>query len=189
MIIHFSTNAFILLRIFVLFSLIDKKKDCQPDKKNIPVNFISICLLKRKDIFRHFPPSAVYFIHTSLMLNYKYEAKMHRRLRIIFISISSTFRNVFDHKQFGIKILNRQMEHKNNNKKKNKTLPHQQVSFFLSSYVVPLTLICLLYMGMLARLWKGAPGCKPSAESRYLLISITVCCIYQPVTIFFILFA
>ncbi|KAJ6635357.1 Allatostatin-A receptor [Pseudolycoriella hygida] len=41
-----------------------------------------------------------------------------------------------------------------------------QVSFFLSSYVVPLTLICLLYMGMLARLWKGAPGCKPSAESR-----------------------
>ncbi|XP_037938682.1 allatostatin-A receptor [Teleopsis dalmanni] len=41
-----------------------------------------------------------------------------------------------------------------------------QVSFFLSSYVAPLTLICFLYMGMLARLWKTAPGCKPSAESR-----------------------
>ncbi|XP_026847156.1 allatostatin-A receptor [Drosophila persimilis] len=41
-----------------------------------------------------------------------------------------------------------------------------QVSFFLSSYVAPLTLICFLYMGMLARLWKSAPGCKPSAESR-----------------------
>ncbi|XP_041630983.1 allatostatin-A receptor [Drosophila kikkawai] len=41
-----------------------------------------------------------------------------------------------------------------------------QVSFFLSSYVAPLTLICFLYIGMLARLWKSAPGCKPSAESR-----------------------
>ncbi|XP_055846182.1 allatostatin-A receptor-like isoform X2 [Episyrphus balteatus] len=41
-----------------------------------------------------------------------------------------------------------------------------QVSFFLSSYVAPLTLISFLYMGMLARLWKSAPGCKPSAESR-----------------------
>ncbi|KAI8128253.1 hypothetical protein FF38_08963 [Lucilia cuprina] len=41
-----------------------------------------------------------------------------------------------------------------------------QLSFFLSSYVAPLTLICFLYMGMLARLWKSAPGCKPSAESR-----------------------
>ncbi|KRK06045.1 uncharacterized protein Dyak_GE16306, isoform B [Drosophila yakuba] len=44
-----------------------------------------------------------------------------------------------------------------------------QVSFFLSSYVAPLTLICFLYMGMLARLWKSAPGCKPSAESRLYL--------------------
>ncbi|XP_067639584.1 allatostatin-A receptor-like [Eurosta solidaginis] len=41
-----------------------------------------------------------------------------------------------------------------------------QVSFFLSSYIVPLTLICFLYVGMLARLWRSAPGCKPSAESR-----------------------
>ncbi|KAL9885482.1 allatostatin A receptor 1 isoform 1-T2 [Glossina fuscipes fuscipes] len=41
-----------------------------------------------------------------------------------------------------------------------------QLSFFLSSYVAPLTLICFLYIGMLARLWKSAPGCKPSAESR-----------------------
>lgn len=41
-----------------------------------------------------------------------------------------------------------------------------QVSFFLSSYVVPLTLISMLYVGMLARLWKGAPGGRVSAESR-----------------------
>ncbi|XP_067639582.1 allatostatin-A receptor-like isoform X2 [Eurosta solidaginis] len=41
-----------------------------------------------------------------------------------------------------------------------------QVSFFASSYVTPLTLIFLLYMCMLARLWKSAPGCNPSAESR-----------------------
>lgn len=41
------------------------------------------------------------------------------------------------------------------------------VSFFLSSYVVPLTLISMLYIGMLARLWKsGAPGGRVSAESR-----------------------
>ncbi|XP_052902512.1 allatostatin-A receptor [Anopheles moucheti] len=40
------------------------------------------------------------------------------------------------------------------------------VSFFLSSYVVPLSLISFLYMGMLARLWKGAPGGRASAESR-----------------------
>lgn len=42
----------------------------------------------------------------------------------------------------------------------------QQVSFFLSSYIVPLFLISLLYVGMLARLWKTAPGCNPSAEAR-----------------------
>ncbi|XP_053949839.1 allatostatin-A receptor-like [Anastrepha ludens] len=41
-----------------------------------------------------------------------------------------------------------------------------QVSFCASSYVTPLTLIFFLYMCMLARLWKSAPGCKPSAESR-----------------------
>ncbi|XP_049311017.1 allatostatin-A receptor-like isoform X1 [Bactrocera dorsalis] len=41
-----------------------------------------------------------------------------------------------------------------------------QVSFAASSYVTPLTLIFFLYMCMLARLWKSAPGCKPSAESR-----------------------
>uniref|UniRef100_A0A336KQD6 CSON014148 protein n=1 Tax=Culicoides sonorensis TaxID=179676 RepID=A0A336KQD6_CULSO len=41
-----------------------------------------------------------------------------------------------------------------------------QVSFFLSSYVIPLALISMLYMAMLARLWKGAPGGRVSAESR-----------------------
>ncbi|XP_054730224.1 allatostatin-A receptor-like [Anastrepha obliqua] len=41
-----------------------------------------------------------------------------------------------------------------------------QISFFMSSYLAPLTLICFLYVGMLARLWRSAPGCKPSAESR-----------------------
>ncbi|XP_017474834.1 PREDICTED: allatostatin-A receptor-like [Rhagoletis zephyria] len=41
-----------------------------------------------------------------------------------------------------------------------------QISFFLSSYLAPLTLICFLYVGMLARLWRSSPGCKPSAESR-----------------------
>ncbi|XP_039962378.1 allatostatin-A receptor isoform X2 [Bactrocera tryoni] len=41
-----------------------------------------------------------------------------------------------------------------------------QISFFMSSYVAPLTLISFLYMGMLARLWRAAPGCKPSEESR-----------------------
>lgn len=54
------------------------------------------------------------------------------------------------------------------------TINHlNQVGFFLSSYLVPLTLICLLYVGMLLRLWKGAPGCKPSAESRY-IYSLTI---------------
>lgn len=41
-----------------------------------------------------------------------------------------------------------------------------QISFFLSSYIVPLALISILYMGMLARLWKAVPGSKVSAESR-----------------------
>ncbi|XP_055642026.1 allatostatin-A receptor isoform X2 [Toxorhynchites rutilus septentrionalis] len=40
------------------------------------------------------------------------------------------------------------------------------VSFFLSSYVIPLMLISILYMGMLVRLWKGAPGGRASDESR-----------------------
>ncbi|CAO1408718.1 unnamed protein product [Diamesa serratosioi] len=44
--------------------------------------------------------------------------------------------------------------------------PAFQISFFLSSYVVPLALISILYMGMLLRLWKAVPGSKVSAESR-----------------------
>ncbi|XP_074099022.1 allatostatin A receptor 1 isoform X1 [Cotesia typhae] len=38
-----------------------------------------------------------------------------------------------------------------------------QVTFFLLSYVIPLTLICGLYICMLIRLWRGA---RTSAESR-----------------------
>lgn len=45
------------------------------------------------------------------------------------------------------------------------SLSHQ-ISFFLSSYVVPLTLISVLYVCMLASLWKGT-GTRISAESRY----------------------
>lgn len=41
--------------------------------------------------------------------------------------------------------------------------PLFQVSFFLSSYVVPLTLIIGLYICMLLRLWRGS---RISAESR-----------------------
>lgn len=41
-----------------------------------------------------------------------------------------------------------------------------QISFFLSSYVIPLALISILYVGMLIRLWHSAPGSKVSAESR-----------------------
>ncbi|XP_011497767.1 PREDICTED: allatostatin-A receptor-like [Ceratosolen solmsi marchali] len=41
--------------------------------------------------------------------------------------------------------------------------PLFQVTFFLASYVVPLTLICGLYVCMLLRLWKGV---RVSAESR-----------------------
>lgn len=41
-----------------------------------------------------------------------------------------------------------------------------QISFFLSSYIVPLTLISILYVGMLMRLWHSVPGSKVSAESR-----------------------
>ncbi|CAH2229172.1 jg21604 [Pararge aegeria aegeria] len=40
------------------------------------------------------------------------------------------------------------------------------MSFFLSSYVIPLALISVLYMCMLSRLWKSAPGGRVSAESR-----------------------
>lgn len=36
----------------------------------------------------------------------------------------------------------------------------------MSSYVVPLTLISILYVGMLIRLWHSVPGSKVSAESR-----------------------
>ncbi|XP_070493396.1 allatostatin-A receptor-like isoform X2 [Chironomus tepperi] len=41
-----------------------------------------------------------------------------------------------------------------------------QISFFLSSYVIPLTLISILYISMLIRLWHSVPGSKVSAESR-----------------------
>lgn len=41
-----------------------------------------------------------------------------------------------------------------------------QISFFLSSYIIPLTLISLLYLSILIRLWKGVPGSKVSSESR-----------------------
>lgn len=41
--------------------------------------------------------------------------------------------------------------------------PLFQVIFFLLSYVVPLTLICGLYVCMLSRLWRAA---RSSAESR-----------------------
>ncbi|KAL6254678.1 allatostatin-A receptor-like [Pogonomyrmex barbatus] len=38
-----------------------------------------------------------------------------------------------------------------------------QMSFFLTSYVLPLVLICIFYMSMLVKLWRGA---RISAESR-----------------------
>lgn len=41
------------------------------------------------------------------------------------------------------------------------------LSFFLTSAIIPLSLISILYVGMLTRLWRGAPGCRISAESRY----------------------
>lgn len=41
--------------------------------------------------------------------------------------------------------------------------PLFQLTFFLVSYVIPLTLICGLYVCMLVRLWRGA---RTSAESR-----------------------
>ncbi|KAI5727366.1 hypothetical protein M8J77_001438 [Diaphorina citri] len=42
-----------------------------------------------------------------------------------------------------------------------------KVFFFLTSYLVPLLLICGLYLLMLMRLWRGvAPGGHVSAESR-----------------------
>lgn len=40
------------------------------------------------------------------------------------------------------------------------------LSFFLTSCLIPLSLISVLYVGMLLRLWRGAPGCRVSAESR-----------------------
>ncbi|EZA62646.1 allatostatin-A receptor isoform X2 [Ooceraea biroi] len=40
---------------------------------------------------------------------------------------------------------------------------HFQVPFFVTSYVLPLTLICMFYMCMLNRLWRGS---RASAESR-----------------------
>ncbi|XP_046660677.1 allatostatin-A receptor-like [Homalodisca vitripennis] len=45
--------------------------------------------------------------------------------------------------------------------------PAFQVTFFATSYVIPLALICGLYLCMLMRLWRGvAPGGHCSAESR-----------------------
>lgn len=44
--------------------------------------------------------------------------------------------------------------------------PAFQLSFFASSYVIPLALICGLYVRLLARLWRNAPGQRLSAESR-----------------------
>ncbi|XP_026468968.1 allatostatin-A receptor-like [Ctenocephalides felis] len=46
--------------------------------------------------------------------------------------------------------------------------PAFHISFFASSYVMPLTLISFLYMRMLARLWRGpiAVGAASSRESR-----------------------
>lgn len=42
-----------------------------------------------------------------------------------------------------------------------------QVSFFLTSYVIPLALICGLYLFMLLRLWRNAaPGGRVSEEGR-----------------------
>ncbi|XP_039290143.1 allatostatin-A receptor [Nilaparvata lugens] len=45
--------------------------------------------------------------------------------------------------------------------------PLFQITFFTTSYVVPLALICGLYLCMIMRLWRGvAPGGHCSAESR-----------------------
>lgn len=41
-----------------------------------------------------------------------------------------------------------------------------QLAFFTSAYVLPLALICGLYVRLLARLWRNAPGQRLSAESR-----------------------
>lgn len=41
-----------------------------------------------------------------------------------------------------------------------------QMAFFLSSYLIPLAVIIVLYMSMLTRLWRSAPGGRVSAESR-----------------------
>jgi allatostatin A receptor len=42
-----------------------------------------------------------------------------------------------------------------------------QISFFVTSFVLPLALICGLYLCILKRLWRGvAPGGRVSAESR-----------------------
>lgn len=42
-----------------------------------------------------------------------------------------------------------------------------QISFLLTSYAIPLTIICLLYFGMLVRLWKsGAAGSGRSIRGK-----------------------
>lgn len=51
--------------------------------------------------------------------------------------------------------------------KKGYNHPAFQISFFATSYVIPLALICGLYLCMLMKLWYGvAPGGRVSAESR-----------------------
>lgn len=44
--------------------------------------------------------------------------------------------------------------------------PAFQLSFLATSYAIPLALICGLYIRLLARLWRNAPGQRLSAESR-----------------------
>lgn len=48
------------------------------------------------------------------------------------------------------------------------------LSFFLTSAIIPLSLISILYVGMLTRLWRGAPGCRISAESRWVLMNLII---------------
>jgi allatostatin receptor len=59
--------------------------------------------------------------------------------------------------------------HRNNNNMRIKHICQMfQIFFFLTSYAIPLAIICILYVLMLMRLWKGVnPGGQPpSAESR-----------------------
>lgn len=71
-----------------------------------------------------------------------------------------------------------------------------QISFFLSSYVIPLSLISFLYVGMLSRLWKTGPGGKNSKESRkgkkrvtrmivFVVVAFSIC--WAPIQIILVL--